>query len=274
MGERHSGGDPGRRRAHPEDLAEPHDTAGLEELLTGAGVADVPDAEAEQRAVDAFRTARDTGAHRARTRRRDDWRPREQRAARPVRLALSLALASLTLGGAAVAAIGSYDSTPGGSADDRPRPGPTSSAPAGVAPVPPAAASTGADGLVAARDTEAYCRAYGKAHGRQRSLDPAAWQRLVAAAGGEREVTAYCARRLTAADATTGGGKKTDKAAKASEKAADQAAKAAEKAEKEASKAAAKAEKDAAKASAKAEKQAEKQAEKKKAGASGEGDGG
>ncbi|MFE0172658.1 hypothetical protein ACFWZ2_10105 [Streptomyces sp. NPDC059002] len=33
------------------------------------------DAEAQRRAVAAFRAARDEGAHRARTRRRDDWRP-------------------------------------------------------------------------------------------------------------------------------------------------------------------------------------------------------
>ncbi|MGW1541165.1 hypothetical protein ACWCPM_13160 [Streptomyces sp. NPDC002309] len=32
------------------------------------------DAEAERQALDAFRAARDGGAHRARTRRRDDWR--------------------------------------------------------------------------------------------------------------------------------------------------------------------------------------------------------
>ena len=34
------------------------------------------DGAAESRALVAFRVARDAGAHRARTRRRDDWRPR------------------------------------------------------------------------------------------------------------------------------------------------------------------------------------------------------
>lgn len=34
------------------------------------------DAEAERQALAAFRAARDAGAHRARTRRRDDWRAR------------------------------------------------------------------------------------------------------------------------------------------------------------------------------------------------------
>ncbi|MET7776015.1 MULTISPECIES: hypothetical protein [Streptomyces] len=37
------------------------------------------DPEAEGRAVAAYRAAREDGAHGARTRRRDDWRPREQR---------------------------------------------------------------------------------------------------------------------------------------------------------------------------------------------------
>ncbi|MFJ4472224.1 hypothetical protein ACIP2X_32715 [Streptomyces sp. NPDC089424] len=41
-------------------------------VLRDAGV----DAEAEGRAMAAFRAAREAGAHRARTRRRDDWRAR------------------------------------------------------------------------------------------------------------------------------------------------------------------------------------------------------
>ncbi|MFJ1973334.1 hypothetical protein ACIO93_32230 [Streptomyces sp. NPDC087903] len=251
MGERHSGGDSGRRRAHPEA------TAGLEALLTAAGRGVALDADAELRAVDAFRTARDTGAHRARTRRRDDWRPREQRrVARSVRVTLSVFLASLTLGGAAVAAIGSYGTFPGGSAEDRDRPRPTASVPATEpSPTRSGAVSAGPDGPATAGDTEAHCRAYAKLRGRGRALDATAWRRLLAAAGGENQVAAYCAKRMETATASTGAGApaKEDKAAKASEKAADKAAKAAEKAEK----AAAKAEKDAAKASAKAEKKAD-----------------
>ncbi|WP_371669544.1 hypothetical protein OG985_18875 [Streptomyces sp. NBC_00289] len=269
MGERHSGGDSGRRRAHPEA------TADLEALLTAAGRGVALDADAELRAVDAFRTARDTGAHRARTRRRDDWRPREQRrVARSVRVTLSVFLASLTLGGAAVAAIGSYGTFPGGSAEDRDRPRPTASAPAAEpSPTRPGAASTGPDGPVTAGDTEAHCRAYGKLQGRGRALDATAWRRLVAAAGGENQVAAYCAERMKTATANgAGASAEEDKAAKASEKAADKAAKASEKAEK----AAAKAEKDAAKASAKAEKDAAEASEKaeKKADEGDQTDGG
>ncbi|MFD8200700.1 hypothetical protein ACFV2G_14210, partial [Streptomyces sp. NPDC059701] len=85
--------------------------------------------------MDAFRAARDAGAHRAartaRIRRRDDWRPRDpRRARRSLRVTLSVLLASLTLGGVAYAAIGAGEGggspamgTP--SAGDR---GPTSTA--------------------------------------------------------------------------------------------------------------------------------------------------
>ncbi|MFF4725878.1 hypothetical protein ACFY3M_11110 [Streptomyces mirabilis] len=51
----------------------------LDALLAFA-VRGVPvDLEAEGWAVAAYRAAREGGAHGARTRRRDDWRPREQR---------------------------------------------------------------------------------------------------------------------------------------------------------------------------------------------------
>ncbi|GAP52112.1 uncharacterized protein SAZU_6985, partial [Streptomyces azureus] len=143
MGEHQSdGGFPGRRRVHPGGSAYGHraarDTDGrlpghrgtagldspdlgsrrvlaeaeLEALLAAALIRDRIDAEAEQRAVAAFLAARDAGAHRARTRRRDDWRPRERRhPGRSLKATLSVLLASLTLGGVAVAAIGSVGST-------------------------------------------------------------------------------------------------------------------------------------------------------------------
>ncbi|MCT9145653.1 hypothetical protein N4G67_42450, partial [Streptomyces violarus] len=50
-----------------------------------------------------------------------------------------------------------------------------------------------------AQDTEARCRAYQQVEGRGRALDATAWQRLVEAAGGERNVTAYCAEQLSEA---------------------------------------------------------------------------
>ncbi|WP_177232765.1 hypothetical protein [Streptomyces sp. Ag109_O5-10] len=43
-------------------------------LLAAAVRVPGADTEGERRAVAAFRTARDTGTHRARTRRGDDWR--------------------------------------------------------------------------------------------------------------------------------------------------------------------------------------------------------
>lgn len=55
-------------------MGERHDAPTLEELLAAAVRADSLDPGAEDRALAAFRTARQSGAHRARTRRRDDWR--------------------------------------------------------------------------------------------------------------------------------------------------------------------------------------------------------
>ncbi|MBD9730843.1 hypothetical protein IGX29_03225, partial [Streptomyces sp. H28] len=99
MGERQSdGGLSGRRRVRPAGAPPqpdaPHpdapvaagsrpDPAGVEALLAAALTGDATDPGAEQRAVAAFRTARDTGGHRARTRRRDDWRLVGRRAGGP-----------------------------------------------------------------------------------------------------------------------------------------------------------------------------------------------
>ncbi|QOV36054.1 hypothetical protein IM697_39495 [Streptomyces ferrugineus] len=191
------------------------DDAELEALLSAAVLrGHRVDSEGEQRAVAAFRAARDSGAHRAaRTRHRDDWRPRERRLALSVRTTLSLFLASLTLGGAAFAAIGSSGSsdesddkggpTPSNSALDRPTAEPSS---AGSAAEKPGHPDT-------AQDTEARCRAYDQVKGQGKALDATAWQRLVTAAGGEDKVAAYCAEQLARAAtsrpsqaATPGGG--------------------------------------------------------------------
>ncbi|MFE1846408.1 hypothetical protein ACFW8Z_23755, partial [Streptomyces sp. NPDC059515] len=96
MGERQSdGGLSGRRRVRPAGAPPQPDAphpdapvtagprpapAGVETLLAAALTGDATDTGAEQRAVAAFRAARDAGAHRARTRRRDDWRPVGRRA--------------------------------------------------------------------------------------------------------------------------------------------------------------------------------------------------
>ncbi|WP_415954527.1 hypothetical protein [Streptomyces sp. KLOTTS4A1] len=63
--------------------------------------------KAEAEAVAAFRRARDAGAHRgARTRRRDDWRPRSAARRLAWRAGIGAVLAGLTVGGAAVAGTG------------------------------------------------------------------------------------------------------------------------------------------------------------------------
>ncbi|MEU5366616.1 hypothetical protein ABZ354_24630 [Streptomyces sp. NPDC005925] len=199
MGEPHSGdGLPGPRRAHPGN-SEPG--AGLEALLAAALRVDHVDGEAEQRAVHAYRAARQAGAHQARTRRRDDWSPRGLRGARSLRTTLSVLLAGFTLGGVAYAAIGAVDSPSRGAGDGRPpasspatgRPGQRDTGPA--APVPPSA-SAERDRPGTARDTEARCRAYERVKGRGESLEATAWRWLVDAAGSEKKVDGYCARRL------------------------------------------------------------------------------
>ncbi|WP_406838600.1 hypothetical protein ACICHK_24740 [Streptomyces sp. AHU1] len=180
----------------------------LEELLAAAMRGRADDTAARTRAVAAFRAARDGGAHTARTRRRDDWRPKERRRpSRSLRAALAVLLAGLTLGGVAVAAIGPVsrddtghrdrvavrpsDGVPDRSPGSPPPTGPGSPAPAAPAVRPPRD-----------RDTEAHCRAYASVRDRGGALDSRAWRRLVTAAGGEDEVEAFCARRLAASTAT------------------------------------------------------------------------
>ncbi|MEY9993769.1 hypothetical protein ABIE67_005801 [Streptomyces sp. V4I8] len=225
MGEQQNGGGtPGRRRVHPDGIvtgpapgpatgqANGHpsgpkavlDDAALEALLAAAVLrGHRADLDGEQRAVAAFRAARAAGAHRARTRRRDDWRPREpRRLALSVKTTLSLFVASLALGGVAVAAIGSSGTsdTPG---SDKAGPTPT----AGTADRPSAHPSAASSGAAAgkpghpstAQDTEAKCRAYDHVEDSGKALDSTAWQRLVTAAGGADKVAAYCAEQLARA---------------------------------------------------------------------------
>lgn len=202
MGERHgAGGLPGHRRTHPnaDDLSE---MAGFEAWFGAALRADGVDSGGEHRAVAAFRAARDAGVRRPRTRRRDDWRPAAPRRARlSLRTTLSVALAGLTLGGVAVAAIGTVHS-----GAEHPRDAVRSARPSASAPHRPAAGAPSAGtGVPAptdpavrphhpatARDTLAHCRAYERAGDRGGALGSTAWQRLVAAAGGPEKVTAYC----------------------------------------------------------------------------------
>jgi hypothetical protein len=213
MGERLSrDGVPGRRCVHPDDdVSAPWDVRDdtaletvLATLLRGADLAP----EAEQRAVAAFRAARGTDGHRARTRRRDNWRlPAERRTGRPVKTTFAAVIASLALGGVAVAAIGSAGSSTDGAGADRRTAHPSLSAPARPSGETPSASSGGAgptDGSAAAQDTEAHCRAYEHVKDRGKALDATAWQQLVAAAGGEGKVAAYCAEQLARATAAPG----------------------------------------------------------------------
>ncbi|MFJ8197710.1 hypothetical protein [Streptomyces sp. NPDC096152] len=227
MGERRSGGSAhGRRRGHPgstvsgaghrtRDLIPEAQQARVEVLLAAALRGNSLDAEAEQRAVMAFRAARDTGAQGARSRRRDDWRaPEPRRKRRSVKVTAGLALAGLTLGGVAVAAIGSARSSDGGPGDGpstRPSSGVSAGASAGPSaggPGTPGPSPT-TDRPATARDTEAHCRAYEKVKDRGKALDATAWRRLVRAAGGEDKVIGYCADQLARAaarDAESGTG--------------------------------------------------------------------
>jgi hypothetical protein len=241
----------GRRPSRPGDAVRgARHAEGDEALESRIGAALRQDAarvgpEAEGRAVAAFRAARDAGAHRARTRRRDDWRPSRSRLARLMaRTSLSAFLASIAMGGIAVAAIAAAGSpadggrtavrpsahppTDGGTThtSGRPPAGPsavraprqtddpvvTGSAPAHIPAPDPARPRRPAK--AEDKDIAAHCRAYEQVEDRGRALDSTAWQRLVSAAGGAEKVPAYCAEQPTtqhdtdpAADGRNGGKK-------------------------------------------------------------------
>ncbi|WP_405956263.1 hypothetical protein [Streptomyces phaeochromogenes] len=186
----------------PSNLPAPN-PADLGELLAAAVRGGAVDTDAERRVLAAFRAARDEGAHRAsaHNRRRDDWRPeRERRGGRSVRTTLVALVASLTLGGVAVAAIGSAGDGTRDEGAERGGPPPASSAPTGPpAAAPnqsaPAQADRGFRRPTSAQDTEAHCRAYDSVKKRGKALDSTAWQRLIQAAGGEENVEAYCAEQ-------------------------------------------------------------------------------
>lgn len=110
-------------------------------LLAAAQRAGEAGPVAEKRALDAFRVARDEGAHAPvsplRRRRRDDWRPVERwRGVRSVRAVLAGLTAAVALGGVAVAAgSGAMPGPFGAGGHDRPHPAP----PRTVSPPRPAA---------------------------------------------------------------------------------------------------------------------------------------
>ncbi|MEU9354369.1 hypothetical protein AB0D65_26185 [Streptomyces griseoloalbus] len=216
MGERQSdGGSAGRRRVHPEGTPPSQggpgpvlggnrvvDAADLETLLAAALIRDGVDAGAEQRAVAAFLAARETGALRARTRRRDDWRARRRRlGSHSLKATLSMVFAGLTLSGVAVAGIGAAGSSSDDPAEEgRPTGAPSrSTAPSLTGPTGPGSGSGRPDRPGAAGDTEAHCRAYEQVDGRGEALDATTWKQLIEAAGGAADVDAYCAEQLRGA---------------------------------------------------------------------------
>ncbi|MFF6915915.1 hypothetical protein [Streptomyces sp. NPDC012466] len=211
MGERQSGGGLSGRGCRHTLL-----DSDVEALLIASLIRDGVDAEAEQRAVAAFRAARDAGALRTRGHRRDDWRSGERRhRGRSLKTTLSVLLASLTLGGVAVAAIGAAGSPQEGTTDAPDRKPAPSSAPHDPAGKPPRGSHSPGSGTGSApahpgrpspaQDTEAHCRAYERAGRHGEAMEATAWQRLVTAAGGERNVTAYCAEQLTEPKSGSGG---------------------------------------------------------------------
>ncbi|WP_326609992.1 hypothetical protein OG949_08035 [Streptomyces scopuliridis] len=196
----------------------PHEPS-VEDILAAAVRAESPAQESQDQALAAFRAARDAGALTARTRRRDDWRPHRPRrfTARAWRATAGALLASLTLGGVAVATFGvphvpdrpakspesppPSTASPPASSTGSGTPGQQTgeSTPSSSAPAPSVSASpedTPRGSPPRSRSTEVHCRNFEKVTGRGNALNATAWQRLVQAAGGEEHVPAYCAALL------------------------------------------------------------------------------
>ncbi|MET7857440.1 hypothetical protein ABZS81_09435 [Streptomyces sp. NPDC005318] len=182
-------------------------------LLTAAQRVDETGPMAEERALDAFRTARDEGAHAPvpplLRRRRDDWRPVERRrGARSLRSMAAGFAAAAMLGGVAVAAGSGAVPTPFGdrrphpthstnvepdSPGSRPRETQTPSADGTQHGVTDAAGTGPAAGHPGrAQDDTGLCRAYRLVQGRGKAQDASAFDRLSATAGGASAVPGYC----------------------------------------------------------------------------------
>ncbi|MFD7384544.1 hypothetical protein [Streptomyces anulatus] len=200
------------------------------ELKTLLDIASRPGAlspAAEEKALHAFRTAHGEGAHAVpprRRRRRDDWRPADERRwSRAVKALLAALVTAAALGGVAVAAgtgdiplpfRGGAEPKPGqnapttpGAAEEAagerrvgrpPQRSPKSAPPA--RPTPPATRApktSPKDRPGTARDTVAHCRVHVAAiDGRGEPSGDAATSLLEAAAGGPEAVSGYCERLL------------------------------------------------------------------------------
>ncbi|MFF0289937.1 hypothetical protein [Streptomyces sp. NPDC005262] len=191
-------------------------TPEVDALLTAAQRAGEAGPAAEERALDAFRAARDEGAHTPvsplRRRRRDDWRPVERwRGVRSVRAVVAGLAAVVALGGVAMAAgSGTMPGPFGDGGHDRPHPAhPANGEPAkpggsqGSTPTPRAdrtrqgATDTPGTGRASnhpdqAKDDAALCRAFRHVQDSGKAADATAFDRLASAAGGVSAVPDYC----------------------------------------------------------------------------------
>lgn len=190
----------------PADLPGLPESPELTALLAAARPGAAAGPEGEDRALGAFRAARDEGAHAAvsplRRRRRDDWRPVvRRRGARSARLLVGGFAAALALGGVAVAGGSGVIPTPFGGTAPEVTP-PVRSAPAvpprtdgrgksdEVTAVPGAGPATAGAGP--AQGDAGLCRAYREAGNSADAADPAVVDRLAGVAGGKSAVPAYC----------------------------------------------------------------------------------
>ncbi|MCX4824622.1 hypothetical protein OG883_33165 [Streptomyces sp. NBC_01142] len=173
---------------------------------------------AEEKALRAFRTAREEGVHAAPLRwrrRRDDWRPDgERRWVRALKALLAGVVTAAALGGVAVAAGDGAISLPfGGGAEPRPRQSAPTVPGAGEEsvrdgrwgrgpqrpsrPSPSASYESPRERPGMAQDTVAHCRVYLAAvEGRGKAPGDAAATRLEEAAGNREAIPVYCEQRL------------------------------------------------------------------------------
>ncbi|MFI2313724.1 hypothetical protein [Streptomyces sp. CB00072] len=211
-------------------------TPELETLLDVASRPGALSPAAEERALHAFRTAHEEGAHASpprRRRRRDDWRPvDERRWSRSVKALLAALVTAAALGGVAVAAgAGDIPSPFRGGAEPKPgqnaptvpgaaeesagerrvvRPPQRSSKPTPSASRAPEASPKDRPGT--ARDTVAHCRVHLAAiDGRGKPAGDAATGLLEAAAGGPEAVPGYCERLLAGEQQKKTGANGTEK---------------------------------------------------------------
>ncbi|WP_351229430.1 hypothetical protein [Streptomyces sp. NPDC002133] len=202
-------------------------TPELDALLEAARRPGAPSPAAQERALAAFRTARDAGLHAApvpwwRLRGREDWRPAsERRRGRLLVRGLIAGLVMGALGGVAVAAgNGAIPSPFGGSEEPAPdRPQPTESrtteeTEAPGASVTPSRTSTGSggpgqkQGAAGSAVDDALCRVYLDSLDRK-GVPPSgeAMARLEAEAGGPGAVRVWCEGLLADEQQKPGGPK-------------------------------------------------------------------